>query len=190
MKRLTMFTRIQANYFAQQKARRELIARSNEALSCAKRAIFALHRDDILTAKSLVNKSSDLFKTSERVFKRFPSLAFEGSYKAALEEYAEALLFLSFCETGKLGAIDPRAMDCAVYLGGLSDTTGEMVRYAVRQVTLGNEKAVARVHEVVAMVIEFLLDLDLTGPLRTKFDQAKKNLGRLEDMMYDLTIRR
>jgi len=57
------------------------------------------------------------------------------------------------------------------------------------QVTLGNTKEIARAHEVVAMSIEFMLDLDLTGYLRNKFDQAKKNFRRLEEMSYDLAIR-
>lgn len=79
-------------------------------------------------------------------------------------------------------------MEPSVYLAGLCDATGELVRWAVRQVTVGNPKAVAGVHETVAGVVEFLLDLDLTGYLRTKFDQAKKNLSRLEEMTYDLAI--
>jgi len=64
-----------------------------------------------------------------------------------------------------------------------------MVRYATRQVTLGHRVVVAQVYEVVSMVIEFMLDLDLTGYNRNKFDQAKKNLSRLEQMTYDLAIR-
>jgi hypothetical protein len=65
-----------------------------------------------------------------------------------------------------------------------------MVRYGVRQVTLGNADVVSHIHETVSMIIEFLLDLDLTGYVRTKFDQAKKNLSRLEEMSYDLAIRK
>jgi hypothetical protein len=49
---------------------------------------------------------------------------------------------------------------------------------------------VAQAVDVVGIIIEFMLDLDLTGYLRTKFDQAKKNLSRLEQMTYDLAIRR
>jgi hypothetical protein len=38
-------------------------------------------------------------------------------------------------------------------------------------------------------VVENLLRLDLTGYLRQKFDQAKKNLRQLEQILYDLRLR-
>lgn len=80
-------------------------------------------------------------------------------------------------------------MDPLVYLSGLSDTTGEIVRHTLRQVTHGKTDQVIHVRDTVEMVIEFMLDLDATGYLRTKFDQAKGNLKRLEDMLYDLSLR-
>jgi len=189
MKRPAILSQFQKRYHGQQEARRALIGTSNEALSKSKRAIFALHRDDPKAASDLLGQAQKLFKTAERGFKKFPALQYEGAYKAALEEYAEALLFEQYLRTGKLGKIDERAMDPYVYLAGLTDTTGEMVRYAVRQVTLGNVSVVGEVYAAVEMVVEYLLDMDLTGYLRTKFDQAKKNLRRLEGMTYDLAIR-
>ncbi len=189
MKRPATLSQFQKRYHGQQEARRGLIGTSNEALSKSKRAIFALHRDDPKAAADLLVQAEKLFTKAERSFKKFPALRYEGAYKAALEEYAEALLFEQYLRTGKLGKIHERAMDPYVYLAGLTDTTGEMVRYAVRQVTLGNMKAVGEVYDAVEMVVEYLLDMDLTGYLRTKFDQAKKNLRRLEGMTYDLAIR-
>jgi predicted translin family RNA/ssDNA-binding protein len=141
-------------------------------------------------ADELLAQADVLFTQCEKSFKAFPQLVEEGSYRAALEEYAESLLFRDYLTTGKLGKIDKRASGASIYLAGLSDATGEMVRYATRQVTLGNPEVVAEVTESVTMVIEFMLDLDLTGYLRNKFDQAKKNLGRLEQMTYDLAIRK
>ncbi|NQV88964.1 MAG: hypothetical protein HQ488_01420 [Parcubacteria group bacterium] len=189
MKRPAIFSQLQKRYHGQQEARRALIGKSNEALSKSKRAIFALHRDDHKEAANLLSQADVLFTQAEKSFKRYEALEYEGAYKAALEEYAEALLFEGYLRTGKLGKIHERAMEPAVYLAGLTDTTGEMVRYAVREITLGNTDVVPKVYESVEMVVEYLLDMDLTGYLRTKFDQAKKNLSRLEGMTYDLAIR-
>lgn len=183
------FSTVRSRHVALSKARREVAGRSNEALCKSKRSIFSLHRGDARMSAVLLKEAESLFKQCERLFARLPELAHEGVYKAALEEYAEARLFECYLVTGKLGKLESRAMDPSVYLAGLCDATGEMVRYAVRQVTIGNPNAVHDVHETVAMVIEFLLDLDLTGYLRTKFDQAKKNLSRLEEMTYDLAMR-
>jgi translin len=189
MKTPAVFSKLKKRHSTREKERRDLIGRSNEALSRSKRAIFALHRDDVKGSEQMIKDAVQIFKTIETKFKRFPDLKYEGAYKAALEEYAEAALFYSYMTTRKLGAIDERAMEPGIYLGGLSDTTGEIVRYAMKRVTQGDTKAVHEAREVVAMVIEFLLDMDLTGYLRTKFDQAKKNYRRLEEMVYDLSLR-
>lgn len=189
MKRPTLFAQIKKRYHAHSKGRRELIGASNDALSKSKRAIFALHREDVKQAKELLAQAAKQFSHIESAFKKFPELKEEGAYRAALEEYAEAQLFLGYIEFGKIVQIDARASEPSVYLAGLSDATGELVRYATRQVTLGQSEVVAEVEEVVRMVIEFMLDMDLTGYLRNKFDQAKKNLSRLEQMTYDLAIR-
>lgn len=189
MKRPTWFAQIQKQSLAHGKARRELVGKAGDALSKSKRAIFALHRDDAKEADVLLRQAALQLADIEKSFRRFPQLEDEGAYRAALEEYAEALLFAGYVRTGRIVRLDTRLSDPSIYLAGLSDATGEMLRYATRQVTLHNGAAVGQAHETVAMVIEFMLDLDLTGYLRTKFDQAKKNLARLEQMTYDLAIR-
>lgn len=190
MKSPSVFLKLKKSYQAREAARRELIRKANDALSRSKRTIFALHRDDLDTATKLLKEASGLFQACESGFRRFPELEHEGAYRAALEEYAEALLFQAYVLNRGLGSIDRRAMEPQIYLAGLSDTTGEIVRYAMHQVTEGDAAAVGKARDVVAMVIEFLLDMDLTGYLRTKFDQAKKNLRRLEEMVYDLSLRK
>lgn len=189
MKRPNIFSQIQTSYQAQSKARREMMARSNDALSMSKRAIFALHRGDQNAADELLSNVASLFETIEKSFRAVPELKEEGSYRAALEEYAEARIFAGYVKSGVIVKLEKRANAPSIYLAGLADATGEMVRWATRQVTLGNDEAVKDVQEVVAMIIEYMLDLDLTGYLRTKFDQAKKNLSHLEQMTYDLAIR-
>lgn len=189
MKRPSVFAHIQKTHQAQSQARRELMVRANDALSKSKRAIFSLHRGDVNAADTFLREATRQFILIEKSFRAIPALQEEGSYRAALEEYAEASLFAGYLKTGKIVSLEARASQPSIYLAGLADATGEMVRYATRQVTLGHSEVVAEVQEVVAMVIEFLLDMDLTGYLRTKFDQAKKNLSRLEEMAYDLAIR-
>lgn len=189
MKRPALFAKVKRQYHARYKERRVLIGSSNDALSLSKRAIFAMHRDDISGAEKLLDQARSIFTGIEKPFKKFPSLKEEGAYRAALEEFAEAQLFLGYLQTRSIVEVDDRVSEPSIYLAGLSDATGEMVRYATRQVTLGRPEVVAEVQEVVGMVIAFLLDMDLTGYLRTKFDQAKKNLSRLEQMRYDLSIR-
>ncbi|MFH1142539.1 MAG: hypothetical protein V1695_02400 [Candidatus Uhrbacteria bacterium] len=166
-----------------ERMRREIIGRSNGALSKSKRAIFAMHRNDLKGASEHLKEALHIFKESEAKFKDWPALKYEGAYKAALEEYAEALLFEQFLKTGKFDLLEKRVMDHGTYLAALSDATGEVVRYAIREATAGRYDSVKVATSTVEKVIEFLLGLDLSGYLRTKFDQAKKNLRNLEQVM-------
>jgi len=189
MKSPLVFKKIQTQYTARERMRREVIAKANEAIGHSKRAIFALHRDDRAGSAQRLADARALFVACEKLIKTTPDLRHEGAYRAALEEYAEALLFSQYLETGSLGVIEDRAMDPGIYLAGLADTTGEIVRHTVRQVTLGNTSTVVHARETVDLVMEFMLGLDATGYLRTKFDQAKGNLKRLEEILYDLSLR-
>jgi predicted translin family RNA/ssDNA-binding protein len=184
----SVFSAIGKAYRDREAAFRRVSGLANDALRLSKRAIFAMHRDDLKDAKRLLAEASAQFKAAEGVIRTFHGLEEEGVYHAALEEYAEAMLFLQYLEQGKFGKLETRAMAPSVYLGGLSDATGELVRHAVRRATEGDRGEVERAYEASASVVAFLLDLDLTGNLRTKFDQAKKNLRTLEQMRYELSL--
>lgn len=190
MKSPAIFTQIKKQYQSHAIARREVMTRSNDALSKSKRAIFSLHRGDTPAAISLLSEADILFVICEKHFRVFADLKDEGSFRAALEENAEAQLFLQYVKSEPTGKISARLMDPLIYLGGLADCTGEIVRYAMKQVTAGNTIEVKHAHATVEIMIAFLLDLDLTGYLRTKFDQAKTNLRSLEEMMYELALRK
>jgi len=169
--------------------RREIIRHSNDALGQSKRAIFSLHRNDRKAAETAIKNAVRSFKLCDARFKVMPKLKNEGSYNAAVEEYAEALLFMQFLKTGKFGKLDRRVMGHYTYLAALSDATGEVVRYAMREATAGRYDSVDKAKAVVEEVIEFLLGLDLTGYLRQKFDQSKKNLRSLEQIMYEIKMK-
>lgn len=183
------FKTLKKRYADSQRERRALIRDSSEAQNRAKRAIFALHRDDRSEAARLLKESAELLKKVEAKVRRYPELDQEGSFRAALEEYAEAVLFSQYVTRGRFEKGEARMTEPSVFLGGLSDATGEIVRHAIRQATAGNAPAVRRALETVEMVVGFLLELDLTGYLRQKFDQAKKNLRSLEELAWEIKRR-
>jgi predicted translin family RNA/ssDNA-binding protein len=175
---------------AYEAARRDTIKTAGDALSNAKRAIFALHRDDRATAARLLAESRQLLDKVAATAADRPGLDEEGSYRAALEEFAEASLYSQFVESGKVGAIVGPTIDEDTYIGALSDLTGEMQRRQVRLATEGKVEDVKRIKDAIEEVIAELLEMDLGGYLRNKFDQAKNNLRRAEEVLYDVTLRR
>ncbi len=171
------------------KSRRELQQVSSEALAASKRAIFAYHRDDEAAAHEQLRVAQERLRTGAGIVKKVTKLAQEGSFRAAQEEYAEADLLRQYLERGQLGKVDGISDDAEIYLGGLSDMTGELVRRSVLHATEGDHETVERIFEDVRRVVELLMEMDLTGALRTKLDQAKQNLRKLEEIRYDLSLR-
>lgn len=184
------FVRIREARSAFVASRRELIKISGDALSASKRAIFALHRDDFRGADELLGKARDGIGAVRDLIKRDPELSNEGSYRAALEEFAEASLYRRFLENGDIGEVNGLEIPDSVYLAGLMDLVGELQRRQVRSATEGRADEVRDMNQVIGQIMEELLAMDLEGYLRTKFDQAKNSMRRSEDVLYEVNLRR
>jgi len=173
-----------------QKIRLEVISKSNEALHNAKRVIFALHRDNIKEAKQKIKIVEKIIKDLNVKYKKEKSIQFEGAYKAALEEYVEAKSFYSFLVTGKIDKIKELPIDSEVYLAGLCDVPGELLRYAIRSATNKDVKTAKKCAQMGQDIIGELIEFNLTSYLRTKFDQAKQALRKLEQVVYELSLKK
>lgn len=180
---------IHGKYRSYERARRLVAANGDEAVRQAKKAIFALHRDDRVLAEDLLGRTARTLSSCDASIRAFPDLRGEGPYAAGLEEYAEAQLFDGYVRHGRIVAIDRRTMEAPVFIAGLCDATGEIVRYAMRRASAGKRDEIGAALRTVEGVVTDLLDMDLTGYLRTKFDQAKRNLRTLEQMHYELSVR-
>lgn len=183
------FTKLKKEYNSYDINRRIIIRHSNEIIKFAKQAIFALHRDNVAEAESNFNEADKLIKYLSTKIKKENGLDFEGAYLAAMEEYVEARLFYQFLKNGKITTLKGIKIDVDSYLGGLADFTGELVRRAVWLATRHRYKEVSICEQAIESVVGELLQFNLMGPLRPKFDQAKHNLRKIEEIMYDLEIK-
>jgi len=168
------------------KDRQILSGLAGELLRVSKKAIFALQRNDKPEAGARLKKAEALLKAGLKIIAKQSSLQSEGVWRAGIEEYAEAYIFDSFLK-GKLSY--PAALKHypeAIY-GGLADAAGEMARLSVLSATNHDAKAVERAYNVAMQIVEHLASLELTGNLRSKFDQTKQHLRRIEDIRYDLS---
>jgi len=137
----------------------------------------------------LLRDVEKMFYGLEKRFKKDPDLAYEGAYRAALEEYVEAKFFGKVLKGEKIDFISEVKVDVDSYLAGLCDLTGELVRKAVLFATEKKFKEVERMAEAVRLVMAELIKFNLTGYLRTKYDQAKQSLRRVEEVLYDVKMR-
>src|SRR3989338_9135942 len=111
--------KLRQTIFSYATKRRDVIKQSGDALHQAKRAIFALHRDNVAEAKEKLTAAENIFIDLGKTYRRESALLEEGSYLAALEEYIEARLMYQFITEGKIGEVKGVAVDSKVYIAGL-----------------------------------------------------------------------
>ena len=212
-------------YDARGELREVALSGAREMQRDAKRAICALHRGDLGAAESLLQKAGG---PGSRVSEFFGPLGLKGPvdsvlgtlrplWGGAMEEYAEAWLFLNFLvRATELGredswdtALAPRSalaesspagrlVTESEYIGGALDFCGEMNRWAVRRAserdagrvgTPAYASLVSHCRDLAVAVQEELLQFDFrNGELRRKFDALKYTVRNLERVLYDLAL--
>lgn len=185
----SFFKKLKSDYQKKEAERRQIISASNAILHDAKRSIFALHRHEEKKAADDLKDLEKRLKDLEKKFK-FTRLTEEGAFNAALEEYAEAKLFYLVLGGEKIQSFKNVQMTVDAYVGGLSDLTGELVRVATSRAAAGQFDEVQRMHGVINDIMAELVEFDFRGYLRNKYDQAKNNVRKIEQIVYEVAIRR
>ncbi|MFA5184434.1 MAG: hypothetical protein WC456_02795 [Patescibacteria group bacterium] len=178
---------LQKDYRANEGERRQIISAANAILFEAKKTIFALQRQDLKLAATKIAETENALKNLENRFGA-ERLHREGAYKAAAEEYLEGKTFYLTIKNKEITATPDLNLDYEAYLGGICDLIGELVRYATNQAAAGKFNEVAKIKKTAAEIMAQLVDFDLTGYLRTKYDQARGHLRKLEQMAYEIKL--
>lgn len=169
--------------------RREVIKFAGDAQFLSKKTIFSLQAGLLDEAKKSLNEAKKILLSISKKYKNTTGLFDEGSFKAALEEFVEASLFLAFVENKKLGKTENLEVDFDIYVGGLCDVPGEILRFAIKSATQRNISEVKRCYKVAEEIINELVDMNLTGYNRQKFDQAKQALNKLQQVVYEVSLK-
>lgn len=181
--------KLKNEYQKHETERRQIISLSNIVLHDSKRIIFSLHRKEFKEAKKKFAEIEGVLTELDKKFGHSRIIA-EGAYKASVEEYAEAKLFYNLLVEKKIGSIDGVNLDADSYIGGVCDLTGELLRYGVNEAAAGKFKEVERIKKIISDIMAELIEFDMTGYLRTKYDQAKNNLKKIEQINYEIEIRK
>lgn len=184
-----LFENLLTSYKNYTKLRDKIIVDSRDILRNSKQAIFALHRDELDEAGKILDDTENKILDLEKLFEKENKLKSEGSYRECLEEYIEAQMFYEFLKNGEIDFKSKAAANFNDLIGGICDLTGEIVRKAVQAVTRGDSEKISQYQEAVQSVVGELVKFDLLGRHRGKYDQAKRNLRKIEEVSYDLKIR-
>jgi len=178
------FANLKKEYDKFEGERRQIISQSNMVLHDSKRVIFSLHRGEVSGAESSLSAIEAKLASLDKKFGHI-RLIQEGAYKAGVEEYVEAKMFFKVIAGKKVDKIAGLKIDPDSYLGGISDLTGEMVRHAVNSAAKGKMDEVKRMRDAIEDIMSELVEFDMTGYQRTKYDQAKGNLRKIEQISYE-----
>ena len=182
-----LLTDLKRDHEAFDAARREIIASSAKAQNASKRAIFAVQRGDEAGAKALLTEAEQLFEAIGGKVAVNARLSHEGSFRAALEEYAEARFTAQLAWKKELTALE--GLDEETQIGGLCDAAGEAVRLMVVWATEGRDEEAKEIKKRLDALMAGLDAMDYSGYLRTKYDQARSHYRRAEDVLYELSLR-
>jgi predicted translin family RNA/ssDNA-binding protein len=179
------FILLQKGYRVASDARKQAIGVALKAQALAKRAIFAMHREDVVEAERLLGECRGMMMGLVRE----KELRYEGSVVAMVEEYLEAEMYVGYVKTGEFVVPEGFAEDAEAVIGAICDVTGELQRRQVMLAVAGDAQGVRKITGVIRDMVAQLMAMDLEGVLRTKGDQAKHSLRRAEDVEYDMVVK-
>ncbi len=181
------FSKLQKEIHAYDAERENLIKKSRDVLKLSKLVIYAVHRDELEKAATLLKELEKERKELEIIAKHSPMMGSEGSFKIAIQEYVEAVLYYQFVKNGALIDVP---VDADYFLLGLADLPGELNRRAVFLAGKGKVNEVIKIRDEVDLIYGEFLKFDFrNNEIRRKVDAVKYELRKLEDLVLDLKLK-
>lgn len=165
--------------------RETTILKSRKIIQLSKQIIYSIHRNDLKSAEHTIEEI-------KKGTKELPKHSYDTDmHKTAIQEYVEALCYYEFVKNNTIPTRKELSADTEVYLLGLCDLTGELVRKAVADVIKKKFDEVKKIKKLVEDIYGEFLKFDLrNGELRKKSESIKWNLNRLEEIEYGLSVRK
>ena len=170
--------------------RESLIKKTRDVIKLSKQIIFSIHRDDLSTAKNILKDIKKVVSELYKIVQKNPKLLQQGAYRVAIQEYVEALLYYGFVTEKRIYSRKEIEVDTELYLLGLCDLTGELVRRAIVSATKDKFNEALEVNEAINAIFSEMIKLDIRGgDLRKKYDSIKYDLKKMENLVLDLKLR-
>jgi predicted translin family RNA/ssDNA-binding protein len=179
---------IRERYVEIDKTREEVIKQSRDVQKWAKQAIFSVHRGKVDFAKKTCDDCIKVIQAIMPSIDKHPELRY-GSFSNSLEEYAEAMLTITWVESKRImtrAELELCSRD--EYIGALADFTGEIGRIAVSKASSRDTDGVKEILQADLVLYNTLMKLNIGGKYQKKVDETSNNLKKVEDILYDLSL--
>ena len=171
------------------RTRERALRLSREMIRHCADSIRAIHRGEFDAARQLINSASSLIEESGALMREHPEVYYTGYMQDALKEYVEANAVLAFIHDKPLPTPVELQVGAAPYLGGLSDTVGELRRYILDRLRRDDFSRCEQTLEAMDEIYTILVTMDfpdaVTRGLRRSTDMVRSILERTRG---DLTV--
>jgi translin len=149
-----------------------------KATSLSKQAILLCHQKRLGEATAKLNQAHQIISELRNSAKEYPYIIYGGMFSSAMQEYAEANIFITLIEESRFVTPDEIEVASVEYVLGLADIVGEYRRLALDALREGNVKAGEKCLESMDEIYVELEALDeaymLVPGLRRKNDVARR----------------
>ncbi len=182
-------------------AREEVIQKSRRIIRNCGTIIKDLHRGEPSRARHLLQEVTQELKYLQDFLATRQELCHIGNYlQVAEQEYVEATMFLNFMENEeRLPTPSDLNVSVANYLNGMADFIGELRRYCLSQLKIGNLIAAERSFSIMEELFDYLMSVEASNAvlhgLRRKLDSNRGVISRTREdlararMMSDFLAR-
>ncbi|MEM3442829.1 MAG: hypothetical protein QXM86_03090 [Candidatus Bathyarchaeia archaeon] len=161
-----------------EKVRENAQKEMRKATSLSKQAILLIHQKRLKEAKKLLDESREIILRLNDASAVHPDIIYSGLFDAALQEYAEANIFLKLVEEAKFVTPTEINVPPVDYVLGLADVIGEYRRLALDALREGDVKIGEKCLQMMDEIYTELTAMDeaymLVPGLRRKCDTARK----------------
>jgi translin len=174
----TMLREVKRELTKKEKVRKDAQESMRKTTSLSKQAILLSHQKRLGEAKEQIEKAKKLIAGLQEQAKEYPSIIYGGMFSAALQEYAEANIFVKLIEESRFVTPEEINAPSVDYVLGLADVVGEYRRFALDALREGDVKKGEKCLETMDEIYIELMALDeaymLVPGLRRKCDVARR----------------
>ncbi len=146
--------------------------------SLSKQAILFIHQKRYKEAKDLIENSKEIIFRLQALSEKHPSIIYGGMFSAALQEYAEANIFLELIQNSRFATPNELNVPAVDYVLGLADVIGEYRRLTLDALREGDAEKGEECLKTMDEIYVELMAMDeaymLVPGLRRKCDVARK----------------
>ncbi len=180
---------IREDFERRTRVRDAVLAQTRQLTRHASMAIRAVHREEAAEVLAQLASAGELVKQIREELVNDPDLYFSGYTQDAIKEYVEAHITYALVKDEPLPTPQELGAESAAYLGGLTETLGELRRRCLDLLRPGYSHEVERLLNWMDEIFSQLVTMDfpdaITDGLRRKTDLAR---GIIERTRADITI--